>query len=90
VPSLVGVIRELFDERGLKKINMTVFRRNHAISGLLRFIGAKLEGEIRRVYLQHGKLLDTKIWGLIPEDLEVAFRDNPKLEALCAPLEGEA
>lgn len=83
VPALVSVIRELFNERGLKKINMATYKSNHAIRSLLVFLGARVEGEIRRVYMQHGELVDTVIHGMIPEDLADAIRDNPKLAVLC-------
>ncbi len=83
VPALVGVCRELFNDRGIKKLNMTTFPSNHAMKGLLKSIGARQEGEIRRVYQQGGKLVSAVIHGLIPEEMEEALRDNPSLEALC-------
>jgi RimJ/RimL family protein N-acetyltransferase len=63
--------KQLFSN-GVQKIEFQFFPQNARVRGLVRKLGARLEGIITKSSSIEGVLTDVEIWGLYPEGAKEA------------------
>ena len=75
------ICREAFERFNIVRIGAEVYSRNMGSRRVLEKNGFTLEGILRRNVFKNGKLLNTRIYGLLKDDLKVKDDLKAKEEA---------
>ena len=70
-----AMINEAFKNRKAERIDADIFEGNLASSGVVKKIGFKFEGLMRKAQLKRGEFLNKELWAITKEDWQ---RINPQ------------